>query len=146
MEKEPIRELEEDIVDFFKERLENFTIPIDFKFEYQANDKLKQLIKLTKIPDQYAILIGKAILVQVNTEYFDAFSTKDDLINTILFDQAIDLITYNGESGKFKIATKTNFNANVGIIDKYSYDAVQRSIEAEKLFESQKNDMESDLK
>lgn len=135
-------ELEEDIINFFKQRLENFIIPIDFKFYFQKNKKLKQLIKLTKIPDQYSVIIGSDILVQINTDYFDAFSTQDEEINEILFDQCIDLIEYNSDDGSFKLG-KENFTATQGIIEKYTYDSVQRAKEVERLYESQKNDMES---
>jgi hypothetical protein len=134
-------ELEQDIVDFFNERMDNFTIPIDFKFYFQKNLKQKQLIKLTKIPDQYAVMLDKDILVSVNADYFDAFSTEDEKINEILFDQCIDLIEYNSENGTFKLG-KENFTATQGIIEKYTYDAVSRAKEVERLYEDQKKDQE----
>ena len=133
-------DLQDDIVDFFKERLENFSIPMSFTFYYQENSKQKQLIKLTKIPEQYSVILNKDILVQVNAEYFDSFSTEGDDINTILFDQAIDMIDYNLDKGTFKIKSKTNFMASVGIIDKYTYDKVQRALEVERLYDDQKGD------
>ncbi|MCK9416889.1 hypothetical protein M0Q97_09555, partial [Candidatus Dojkabacteria bacterium] len=83
------KELSQDIVDFYNERYDNFTNPININFYFQENNKQKQLIKLTKIPDQYSAIIKKDILIQVNSDYFDAFSTDDDNINKILFDKAI---------------------------------------------------------
>lgn len=134
--------LEKDIIDFFNKRLENFSFPVDIKFYFQKNIKLKQLIKMTKIPDQYSVIIGKEVLVQVNTDYFDSFSTDEDDINSILFDQCIDLLTVNPNDGTYKIG-KTDFRASTGIIEKFTYDKVQKAVEMERLYEDQKNDKES---
>lgn len=139
MAKENFKELEKDIVDFFVERLNTFNIALDLKFEFQSNCKQKQLIKLTKIPDHYSVIMNKDILVQVNEEYFDAFSTEDEDINKILFDQCIDLIETDLDKGTFKIG-KANFSTTEGIIEKYTYDKVQRAIEVERLYEDQKKD------
>ncbi len=136
------KELSQDIVDFYNERYDNFTNPININFYFQENNKQKQLIKLTKIPDQYSAILKKDILVQVNSDYFDAFSTDDDNINKILFDKAIDMISYNTEKGTFKIQVKPNFSANEGIIDKYTYESVKMALETERLYEEQKKDSE----
>jgi len=136
------KELSQDIVDFYNERYDNFTNPININFYFQENNKQKQLIKLTKIPDQYSAIIKKDILIQVNSDYFDAFSTDDDNINKILFDKAIDMISYNTEKGTFKIQAKPNFSANEGIIDKYTYESVKMALETERLYEEQKKDSE----
>jgi len=135
-------ELEDDIIEFFNERLENYSHPVDIKFYFQKNIKLKQLIKMSKIPDQYSVILGKEILIQVNPEYFDSFSTDEDNINAILFDQCIDLLNVNPNDGTYKIG-KTNFKASTGIIEKFTYDKVQKAIEMERLYEEQKNDHES---
>ena len=74
--------------------------------------------------------------------YFDALNTEDEKINEILFDQVIDLISYNMETGAVKIQ-KEDFMATEGIIEKYTYDNVQRAKEVERLFGEQKNDSES---
>jgi hypothetical protein len=134
-------DLEEDIIEFFNERLNNYSYPVDLKFYFQKNIKLKSLIKMTKIPDQYSVIIGKEILVQVNPDYFDSFSTDDDDINAILFDQCIDLLNVNPNDGTYKIG-KTNFQASTGIIEKFTYDKVQKAVEMERLYEDQKNDQE----
>jgi hypothetical protein len=136
------QDLSEDIVDFFNERYENFVNPVSLGFYFQENNKQKQLIKLTKIPEQYGVIIKKDILVQVNSEYFDAFSTDGNEINEILFDKTIDMIHCNMDKGTFTIQSKPDFSANEGIIDKYSYDSVKRALEMERLYEEQKNDSE----
>ncbi len=142
-------ELEQDIIDFFKERLSNFTLPVDLKFYFQSNKNLKSLIKMTKIPDQYSVIMNKDILVQINPDYFDSFNSgivqddDNDIVenetNTILFDQCIDLLSVNTDNGTFKIG-KTNFQASKGIIEQYTYDKVQRAIEVQSLYGEQKAD------
>ena len=137
MAKDCFNKLESDIVEFFEDRLKNFNIPIDIGFEFQSNSKQKsQLIKLTKIPDQYSVLLNKDILVQVNEEYFDAF---DEDAKKILFDQEIDKINFNLEKGTFKIG-KSNIVTSQGIVEKYTYEQVQRALEIERLYEEQKKD------
>lgn len=139
---ETYMDLEDDIIEFFNKRLENFNFPVDISFYFQKNIKSKQLIKMTKIPDQYSVILKKEILVQVNTDYFDSFSTDEDEINAILFEQCIDLLDVNPNDGSYKIG-KTNFQATTGIIEKFTYDKVQKAIEMERLYEEQKNDQES---
>jgi len=135
-------ELEQDIIDFFNERVNGFSIPVDFKFYFQNNLKQKQLIKLSKIPDHYSVILKKDILVSVNAEYFDAFNTETGEINEVLFDQCVDLIEYNSDNGSFKLG-KENFTATQGIIEKYTFDVVSRAKEVESLYEEQKKDNES---
>jgi len=137
MAKENFKELEQDIVDFFNDRFTStFSAPLSLNFYFQSNIKQKGLIKLTKIPDHFSVIMNKDILVQVNEEYFDAF---DDEINIILFDQAIAQIDCDLDKGTFKIG-KANFNASEGIITKYTYDRVQKALELERLYEDQKKD------
>ena len=131
-------ELSDYIEEFFIERLNNFNIPIDIKFYFQANKNQKTLIKITKIPDHYSVILNKDIIVQVNEDYFDSFNSEQD-INTILFDQSIDLISYNLDKGTYKVNTP-KFKASESIVDKYSYEKVARALEVESLYESQKND------
>jgi len=139
---ETFPEVSEDVVKFFKERLEKFSMPLDFKFQFQGNLKQKTLIKLSKITDHFSVLLKKDILVHINEDYFESFETEDDKINEILFDQCIDLISYNMDTGVVKI-NKENFTATEGIIEKYGYDGVQRAKEVERLFGEQKDDSEN---
>jgi len=139
---EAFTELEQDIVDFFNERLETFSIPIDLNIYFQSNKKQKQLIKLSTIPDHYSVIIGKDLLVSINCDYFDKFNSDDTEINTILFDQAIDTITYNMDKGTFKIV-QPKLKASKSIVEKYTFERVERAYEVESLYNSQKSDDES---
>lgn len=130
--------LEQDIVDFFKNRVDEFAIPLEIKFLFQANNKQKQLIKLSVIPEQYKFELEKDLLVEVNTIYFDSFNNDENLLE-ILFDQEIDKISYNLDKGTLKLS-KPTFSSNNGIIDKYSFELVKQAQETEKLFEEQQKD------
>ena len=149
MENEQYYELGEktdtnDIIIFFKERLADFALAVDPKFYFQANTKQKkQLIKISKIPDQYVEKMKADFLVQVNPSFFDAFLVDSEIenINEILFDQEIDKIKID-KNGKFSYKAK-NIKASRGIIQKYNFDDVARAEEIEEKFEEQKKDQES---
>lgn len=132
--------LGEDIIKFFKEILENFHLPIDLKFLFQSNSRQKKLIKITKIADPYSVALNKDILVTFNEDYYDKF---DDDIKMILIEQEIDKIEINTEKGTFKIGHPT-FSSNLGIIEKWTYNQVERAIETEKLYEKQKKEQEQE--
>jgi hypothetical protein len=125
-----------DIVKFFENIINNFNIPVDLKFYYQSNSKLKQLLKLSKIPDNYAAALNKDILIQVSEDYFD---TLDDKAKTIIIETQIDRIIFNSDNGTFKIG-QPSVSTNSGIIDKHTWIEVNRAIELEKEYEKQKKD------
>jgi len=132
----------QDIVDFFKERFDEFAFPKNLKFYFQANTKQKNnLIKISKIPDNFQDELKSEILVQVNPEYFDVFGKNNELdnINEILFDREIDKIQIDGKSGKVSIKSRS-LKSSKGIIDKFNYDDVSRAEEIESLYEEQKKD------
>ena len=82
-------ELDKEISDFFREVETGFAFAMDIKYIYQANCKQKSLIKISKLADNYAILLDSDILVTVNDMYYDKFDVQ---IRTILFEQEIDKI------------------------------------------------------
>lgn len=134
-----IGELEQDIIDYFNERFEKISLPIDLSFLFQKNNKKKQLITLTKIPENYAYALKKQIIVEINDVYYDNFNAEDENITKILFDQEIDRIEANLEKGTFKLV-QPNFKASKGIIEKYGFEEVDRAMEVESLFEKQQKD------
>jgi len=134
--------LEDDIIDFFNERLNKLNTPVDLKFLFVAYNKQKHLIKIVKIPEQYAFITGKELFVSVNTDYYDSFEQD---IKEILFDQELSKIEFNLDKGTLKV-NPLKFATNKGIIDKYTYDQVERAIEVEQLYEQQKKDSKKDSK
>jgi len=136
-----------DIVDFFNERLNGFNLMINPKFYLQANKKQKkQLIKISKIPEQYQEKMKADILVQINPTYFDEFTSSNpeyiDNLNEILFDQEIDKIEINPKNGKISIKQKS-IRASRGIIEKFNYEDVVRAQKIEEEIQSQKDDQEN---
>lgn len=148
MAKEQFKELSKtddekgkDIVDFFMDIYDEKT-SYDVNFEFQSNSSLKQLCKVTKIPDNYSVIIGSDVLVQIREDYFDAFEEET---NKILIDEQINRIEYNMEKGSFKI-TKENFIGNKGIVSKYGYNEVKNAHELEVQLEEQLKEAKKEAK
>jgi len=137
----------QDIIDFFDERLKTFNLMVNPRFYLQANTKQKkQLIKISKVPEQFQEKMRADFIVQINPTYFDEFSSSNpdynlDNINEILFDQEIDKIEINPKNGKMTIKQKS-IKASKGIIDRFNYDDVIRAEEIEELVQKQKEDEE----
>jgi hypothetical protein len=131
-----------DIIEFFNSILEEKAMSQDFEFLYQTNNKLKSLIKISKVPENVQIAIKKDIIVQFNEEYFDNF---DDDTKTILIEQELDKIEVDISTGKIKVA-KADLSTSKGVVHKYTFDVVEKAIEVEKLFEQQLKDKEKEEK
>jgi hypothetical protein len=140
LEKTPEKGL--DVIEFFEKLSEDFSIPVDIKFYYVVNNKQKTLVKISKIPDQYAIGLKSDIIVSFNEVYFD---NLDDESKIILISQEIDKLEFNSETGTLKMG-KATIETSKGIIKKYSYDEVERAIELQREFEKQLKDKEKDKK
>lgn len=131
----------EDVISYFKKIEKNFAHPFDINYIYITNNKLKKLIKITRLPDQYSFIMGAQVMVMFNEVYFDSFEddTKDILIN-----QEIDKIEFNTEKGIIKITTNPLISTSSGIIDKFSFESVKNANKLEREFQSQLNDKEKD--
>jgi hypothetical protein len=127
---------EEQFMDIFNKK----SFPVNIKFLFQGNSKQKQMIKVGKVPDQYAFALGKELLVSINEDLMNAFD--DDSI-TILIEQEIDKININMESGKIKLVG-TDLNTFSSIVNKWGVDKVARANKVEELYVEQKADAESD--
>ena len=127
---------EQDFMDVFNKK----SFPVNIKFLFQGNSKQKQLIKLSKIPDQYAFSLSKELLVSINEDLMNVFD--DDSI-TILFEQEIDKVNINMESGKIKLVS-TDLNTFSSIVNKWGVDKVARANKVEELYADQKVDAEND--
>ena len=129
------------IIEEYEKVIENKNFSIELRFEYQINPKQKQLVKLTKIPDQYAISMNKDILVQFNAEYFDLID--EDELRTILLEQEIDKIETNLEKGTISIGKHT-VSTNIGMVNKWSFEKIQRAVEVEEHLKEQMKDKKSE--
>lgn len=138
--KENFYELDSTTEEQFVEIFNKKSFPVNIKFLFQGNSKQKQMIKVSKIPDQYAFSLKKELLVSINEDLFDVFD--EDSI-TILIEQEIDKININMESGKIKLVS-TDLNTFSSIVNKWGVDKVARANKVEELYVDQKADAASD--
>lgn len=133
-------EVSEDTIAKFYEIFNKKSFPINIGFQFVGNEKQKELIKVSKMPDQYAFLLKKDILVSINDDLVSVF---DDESITILIEQEIDKININIESGKIKLI-KTDLNTFSALVNKYGVEKIARANKVEELYHEQKKDGKSD--
>jgi hypothetical protein len=134
-------ELSEDTINDFFDVFNKKTFPVEVKFEFIGVKKQKQLIKISKIADDYAFVLKKDLKITINEDLMDAF---DEESRTILIEQEIDKINMNLESGKIKLVG-TDFNTFSSIVTKYGVEKVSRANQVETLFAEQKEDQDNDF-
>ena len=142
MSKEQFHELSDYIIEYFDNLEKKLSLPVDIKYVYQADDKQKTLIKIVKIADRYAKLLGADLLISCNEDFFDAF---DDEAKNILIDQELALIEFNLEKGTLKLG-KADLITSSGVIKKYGVDAVERANQVKALFNDQQLEQEKQNK
>jgi len=127
----------EDVVSYFKKIEKNFAHPFDVNYVYITNNKLRKLVKITKLPDQYSFILGAHCLVTFNEDFFDNFEddTKD-----ILISQEIDKVEFNTEKGTIKLTTNPLISTSSGIIDKFTFENVKNANQLEREYLAQSND------
>ena len=133
-------DLDTDIIDQIEKQIKEFAFAMDLKFIYQTNNKLKQLIQVKKLPDNYAVLLSAEILIVVNDDYFDRV---DEDIQTILIDQELDKIEMNFQKETFRI-TQPGLKTSFGIVEKFTYERVERAIESVRLLNENKADKDGE--
>ncbi len=138
--KENFYELDSTTEEQFIEIFNKKSFPVNIKFLFQGNSKQKQMIKVSKIPDQYAFSLKKELLVSINEDLLDVF---DEDSVTILIEQEIDKININMESGKIKLVS-TDLNTFSSIVNKWGVEKVARANKVEELYVEQKADAASD--
>jgi hypothetical protein len=133
-------ELASDTTDKFFEIFNKKSFPIKVKFQFQGDEKQKELIKISIIPPKFSFILQKEILVTINEDILNVF---DDESVTILFEQEIDKININIESGKIKLV-KTDLNTFSSLVNKYGVEKVARANKVEELYKEQKKDAQQD--
>lgn len=129
-------ELSEDTVSEFNEVFFKKAFPVTIKLQFIGDTKQKTLIKITKLPDDISFILSKEVKVIINEDLLNSY---DDESIQILFEQEIDKIDINIETGKIKIK-KTDLNTFSSIVNKYGVDAVARANKVEELYQEQKKD------
>lgn len=137
-------DLGEDTIERLNSLITKFvSSPVRVEYAFIGDNKLKKLIKVSKINDIYQHLTKKLVLVTINESLWDLLSHEDDVIELLVREEFNTLII-NSESGKVKIE-KPSFNTSNSIIDKYSFEAVKRAKDLERLTLEQTEDKESEV-
>lgn len=129
-------EVSEDSIARFYEIFNKKSFPISIKFQFIGNEKQKELVKVSKIADQYSFILQKEILVSINDDLMSVF---DDESIQILTEQEIDKININIDTGKIKLI-KTDLNTFSSLVNKYGVEKVARANKVEELYHDQKKD------
>jgi hypothetical protein len=133
-------EVSEDSISRFNEIFEKKAFPVGVSFQFVGCEKQKELIKISKIADQYAFILNKEVLVSINEDLMNVF---DEESITILMEQELDKLNINSDSGKIKLI-KTDLNTFSAIVNKYGVEKVARANKVEDLYQEQKKDKASD--
>ncbi|NBP01678.1 MAG: hypothetical protein EBU90_16390 [Proteobacteria bacterium] len=129
-------ELSEDTVESFYSVFNKKSFPVSIEIQFVGDTKQKNLVKISKIADDYSFILKKELKVTVNEDLMNQF---DDESITILFEQEIDKINMNIESGKIKLV-KTDLNTFSSLVNKWGVEKVARANKVEELYNQQKQD------
>lgn len=129
-------ELSEDTINDFMSEFRSKSFPIEIKFQFIGDSKQKNLIKIAKIADDYSFVLQKELKVTINEDLLNAY---DEESIQILFEQEIDKININLDSGKIKLV-KTDLNTFSGLVNKYGVEKVARANKVEELYQEQQKD------
>lgn len=133
-------ELSEDTIKDFMDIFNRKSFPLPIKFQFIGDSKSKTVIKIAKLPDDISFVMGKELKVVINEELMTAYD--DESIN-ILFEQEIDKINHNSDSGKIKLV-RTDLNTFSSLVNKYGVEKVARANKVEELYQQQKSDADGD--
>lgn len=129
-----------DAEDAFYEVFNKKSFPVGIKFLFQGNEKQKEMIKISKIPDQYSFVMEKEIMVSINEDILNVFDEESVII---LMEQEIDRININIQSGKIKLI-KPDLSTFSSLINKYGVEKVARANKVEELYQEQVKDGKTD--
>jgi hypothetical protein len=130
----------DDTEEIFNNIFKKKSFPVDVRFQFVGSESQKNLIKISKIPDQFAFLLDKELLVSINDDLVSVF---DDESVQILMEQEIDKVSINIDNGKIKLI-KPDLTTFSGIVSKYGIEKVTKANGIEALYDQQKKDGKSD--
>lgn len=133
-------ELSEDTISDFYNIFNKKAFPVSPKFQFIGDAKQKNVISITKITDKYAFLLQKELLISINEDLMNAY---DDESVDILFEQEIDKVSINIESGKIKLI-KPDLSTFSALVNKFGIEKVARANKVEELYQDQQRDAKSD--
>jgi hypothetical protein len=92
--------ISDDTINTFKSVFTKKSFPFNVGFEFVGCESQKNLIKISKLPDQFAFVLEKELLIQINEDLMNVF---DEESIQILIEQEIDKISVNMDTGKIKM-------------------------------------------
>lgn len=131
--------LSQDTIDDFMDVYNKKAFSLDINFEFIGDKKLKNLIKISKLPEDISFVLGKDLKVTINEDLISVFDEESIII---LIEQELDKINYNIDSGKIKMV-RTDLNTFSSLVNKYGVEKVARANKVEDLYNEQKKDSES---
>ena len=69
-------ELSEDTISKFFEVFNKKTFPVSIKFQFEGDEKQKELIKISVVPPKFQFIIGKDILISINEDILNVFDDE----------------------------------------------------------------------
>jgi hypothetical protein len=133
--------ISDDTISTFKAVFTKKSFPFNVGFEFVGCESQKNLIKISKLPDQFSFVLEKELLVQINEDLINVF---DEESIQILIEQEIDKISVNMDTGKIKMV-KPDLNTFSSLINKYGIDKIARANKVEELYTQQKEDNQVDF-
>jgi hypothetical protein len=133
--------ISDDTINTFKSVFTKKSFPFNVGFEFVGCESQKNLIKISKLPDQFAFVLEKELLIQINEDLMNVF---DEESIQILIEQEIDKISVNMDTGKIKMV-KPDLNTFSSLINKYGIEKIARANKVEELYSQQKEDNQEDF-
>jgi hypothetical protein len=133
--------ISDDTISIFKSTFSKKSFPFNVGFEFVGCESQKTLIKISKMPDQFSFILEKELLVQINEDLMQVFDTESI---QILFEQEIDKISVNMDTGKIKMV-KPDLTTFSSLINKYGIEKIARANKVEELYSQQKEDAQEDF-
>lgn len=133
--------ISDETINVFKKVFTKKSFPFNVGFEFMGCESQKNLIKISKLPDQFAFVLEKELLVQINEDLMNVF---DEESIQILIEQEIDKISVNMDTGKIKMV-KPDLTTFSSLINKYGIEKIARANKVEELYSQQKEDSQEDF-
>jgi hypothetical protein len=128
--------LSDETIGTFKSIFNKKSFPFNVGFQFVGSESQKNLIKISKMPDQFAFILEKELLISINDDLMGVF--EEESIQ-ILMEQEIDKISVNMDTGKIKMI-KPDLTTFSGLINKYGIEKVAKANKVEELYAEQKQD------
>jgi len=128
--------LSDDTIQKFKQVFNRKSFPFNMGFEFVGSESQKNLIKIQKLSDHISFILEKELLVMINESLMDVFDTESI---DILFEQELDKISINMDSGKIKLI-KPDLTTFSSLINKYGIEKIARANKVEELYQQQQKD------